>query len=750
MLRRMFVLALLGLIFGPMVTAEACFVRSPQPVQVWLDQVAIDLRGNVAEKHYICAFKNPNGGAIVGGECYMELEPGAHVDGLTVSVDGRSSTAEVLPVEEANKVFTTMVKEGGSPALLEYFGNQLIRTKLPNVPAGETVTVELRYTTVMKKQGDFLRIRTLNTNPKVLRQRLKAASVKVRIQSDDPLKTIYSPTHEIKIGEEEGWDAVVSWEEENYLPKKPFVLYVGSATDPVSAGVLTYREPGKDGTFMLILSPGHGTPSASDGFLAGIPKDVVFCVDTSGSMLQDDKIDQMKAALKYCVNELREGDRFNIVSFNTKVETYAPLIEGLVEVTSEVKADATDFVRTLHARGGTAIAESLTQSIHLLKSSTNGDEAPRARIILFATDGMPTVGERDSQKILDAVQAANGEQIRLFIFGEGYGVNAKLLDRLALENRGEADYVLPKEDISEKIESFFERIGTPLMTDLTIEIPGLESYDVYPETIPDLYRGEQLIVFGRYSGSGTKTVVLRGNSAEGERVMEYVVDFPSKDTTDTSAFVPRLWAGRRVDDLLMKLRGLDEPDAGIIEEIVGLATRYGIVTPYTSFLLDEGLPVDASEAVGIGGGATGPPRKPALLLRSRLEEESKDRDDAKTTFDSSRELAQARKNAAKSGNATDFYRQAQEQLDGLGVKRDALDAVQYVDERTFYHRNGRWEQAEFQIAGEREKATAKEPIVVPIGSKAYFDLLSEDPRAAKFLSLGNVILELNNKWYAVQ
>lgn len=150
--------------------AQACFVHAPQPVQVWLDHVRIDVINGIATKSYECVFKNPNGGEIVGGECYMELEPGAQIDGLSVTVDGKERTAEILSVEQANKVFTEIVQKGGSPALLEYYGNQLIRTKLPRVPAGQSVMVRLRYTMPLKKADDLYRISCLNTNPKALAQ----------------------------------------------------------------------------------------------------------------------------------------------------------------------------------------------------------------------------------------------------------------------------------------------------------------------------------------------------------------------------------------------------------------------------------------------------------------------------------------------------------------------------------------------------------------------------------------------------
>ncbi|MFH1302078.1 MAG: VIT domain-containing protein, partial [Planctomycetota bacterium] len=182
-------------------TTQACFMRASQPVQVWLDHINVDIKDQIAVKTYHCAFRNPNGRAIVGGTCYMELEPGTQVNQMSVLVDGKEMQAEILDVENANQVFQEIVQKGGSPALLEYYGNQLIQTKIPRVEAGKTVMVKLTYTTVLKKHGNLIRLQMLNTNPKALMQPLKEASVTVNIRSAEPIKNIYSPTHEVKLVE---------------------------------------------------------------------------------------------------------------------------------------------------------------------------------------------------------------------------------------------------------------------------------------------------------------------------------------------------------------------------------------------------------------------------------------------------------------------------------------------------------------------------------------------------------------------
>ena len=163
-------------------------------------------------------------------------------------------------------------------------------------------------------------------------------------------------------------------------------------------------------------------------------------------------------------------------------------------------------MKNLAARGGTAIQSALELSLDHLKAD---DE--RLKMIVFATDGLPTIGERNPTAILRAIAKKNQQDVRIFVFGEGFDVNTKLLDFLALDHRGEADYILPKENITQKISRFFDRVGSPIMTDLQVSFDGLQVQDVFPRKIPDVFRGEQVILYGRYNGHGKKTVRITGN-----------------------------------------------------------------------------------------------------------------------------------------------------------------------------------------------------------------------------------------------
>ena len=443
-----------------------------KPVQVWLDHVNVEITDQVAVKTYHCTFLNPNARAVVGGTCYMELEPGARVSNMSVVVNGKESRAEILDVKKANQVFTEIVKENGSPALLEYYGNQLIQTKIPKIDPRGTVTVKLQYTMLLDKKADLVRLQMLNTNPKAEMQTLKSASVRVAIKSQEPIKNVYSPTHEVKIVEEPEWDVVVKWSEENYQPTHPFVLYYQLAREKVGATLLAHREAAEDGHFMLLLSPtvGGGAGAMTDDDV--LPKDVVFCVDTSGSMIKGEKMDQARGALKHCLRQLRTGDRFNIVDFGTGVRQFAR--EGLVELNDQTRTRALAYASDLYARGGTSLDDALATSLAMFEP---GD---RLKMIVFATDGLPTIGERSPEKILARMKKENQQDVRLFVFGEGHDVDTKLLDLLASGNRGSSEYVLPDESIQEKIGKFFDRVGSPVMTDVQVFFEGVETRDVLP------------------------------------------------------------------------------------------------------------------------------------------------------------------------------------------------------------------------------------------------------------------------------
>lgn len=708
--------------------ARACFIRSPLPVQVWADHVEVVIRDQVAVKKYDCKFLNPNPQAVVGGECYMEVEPGAQVDDMSLTIDGKKVEAELLSKEKANEVFVNILKEGGSPALLEFFGNQLIRSRVPRIPPNGTVTVKLQYTTVLKARNGVVRMQFLNTNPKAELKPLKKASVLIRITSKTPIKNVYSPTHPLRIRETDQADIQIEWSRENYLPKTPFVFYYALSEEPVGANLLSYKNPGEDGYFMLMVSPTVGRTADVKSRARVLPKDVVFCVDTSGSLIENGMIEPLKQALAHCIGRLNDGDRYNIVRFSTEPR---PMAEGLIEVNEETKARGLAYVKGLRARGGTAMDEALQAALRQF------DGAERMKVLLFMTDGRPTIGETNADKILRNVATANGKNVRIFAFGLGHDINTRLLDALASENRGDAEYILPEEKIEEKIGPYFDRIGSPVMTDVRVEVSGVEVEDLYPKRMPDLFKGGQITVFGRYRGEGPAEVHVLGRVNGEEVSFSYPVTFSGGPTKED--FVPRLWAGQKVNFLLGELRR-NGGNKEVIEVVTALAKRFGIVTPYTSYLVvDDRRYPDPQPG----------PRPLPLPLRSlpaqqRLME--KLQEDRAAGFaggpaaKAARRLDQAREGIG--GGAYDEL--AEQERRARGEKGSAMRVMRYIGTKTFYQAGGVWYESRFDPEKHKDLKEIK------IGSDAYFELLRKHEGIAKYLALGQVILEYGGVWYEIK
>jgi Ca-activated chloride channel family protein len=350
---------------------------------------------------------------------------------------------------------------------------------------------------------------------------------------------------------------------------------------------------------------------------------------------------------------------------------------------------------------------------------------------------LPTVGETTPARIIENVRSTRVQGVRLFTFGVGYDVNTALLDKLAAENKGTADYVEPKENLEIKVSNFFAKVNYPVLTDLALNMGGVETDLIYPRDMPDLFQGTQLTLIGRYRNhADLKSVNLRleGKTNQNRREFTYPgLSFPLKE--DDNDFLPRLWATRRVGWLMEQIRTNGEARE-LRDEVVDLGTRYGIVTPYTSYLaLEPGAqPVTATAADAAGG--------------ARGNVTGRQVDNLPIQRRSSQSLYSVNPSAAKATTgeaAVQQSKRAREQQDASRVSKDELSsAVRSVGGKTFYLREGVWTDAEF-------KQDARLPeTVLEFGSEAYFALLRREPRLAEFFSLGErVVVVLDGRVYRV-
>ena len=552
---------------GPMPPPRA---YSFAPLEVTYHHVNVKIDGQIATTFVDEEFYNPNPERLEGTYLFP-IPKDAQIDKFTMDINGRQVEAELLPADKARNIYEDVVRKLRDPALLEYADRGLFKVHIFPIEPNSRKRVTLSYTQVLKADGGLVSyVYPLNTE-KFSAKPIPSVSVKVELQSDRPLKTIYSPSHAVEIKRHGSDRAAVNYEATNVLPDTDFALYFAPEKDELGVNLLAYKVGNEDGYFLLFASPGMDGKEKQV-----LPKDVAFVLDTSGSMTGR-KLEQAKQALQFCVENLNENDHFEIIRFSTEVE---PLFGKLVSASENNRQKAEDFVKGLTATGSTAIDDALQKTLAL-----RTDDSDRPFVVIFLTDGMPTIGTTDNDQIIADVKAASKGRTRVFCFGIGGDVNTHLLDQIAEETRAFAQYVLPEEDLEVKVSSFFSKIKDPVVANPTIKFTGdVRVAKLYPSSLPDLFRGEQLVLAGRYSGHGDSAVILEGTVNGATRQFNYKVNFPN--TEDEHEFIARLWATRRVGYLLDQIR-LHGENAELRDEVTELARRFSIVTPYTAYLIVE-------------------------------------------------------------------------------------------------------------------------------------------------------------------
>ncbi|CUU38615.1 Ca-activated chloride channel family protein [Armatimonadetes bacterium GXS] len=685
-------------------------IREWRPFRVKEHTVRVTIRDSIAETTIEQLFVNESS-VPQEAEYWFPVPRNAAISRFTMVVGDKEIEARLLSADEARRIYEGYVRRRRDPALLEFAEQGILRARVFPIPPNGSRRITLRYVETLPRTGEMTAYRLPLRVARALTRPTERVRMEIELRTSKPLSSLYCPSHpEAWIRRESPTRAVIQWEGRNLIPERDFLLYFASSTEPYDLQVFTYRAYG-DGYFLMLFTP------ASQPHGERLPKHLVFVFDRTGSMAGE-KIQQAKAAFRYCLSNLQEGDKFNLIFFN---EQPTKLFETLVPATREHVQRAIREVDALEARGGTNIYEALREAFRSLPI----ERTPALRAVVFLTDGLPTVGETSPERILQAVREWNaGRAIRLFAFGVGYDVNVHLLDKLCEQNRGAPEYVRPEENIEAKVSQFYDRINLPLLTDLRLTLEGMDAYDIYPVELPDLFQGDQLVIVGRYRGSGRAAVVLEGLARQRKERIRQVVEFPAR--ADTMDFVPRLWATRKIGYLLDEWRLHQNEE--VRAEIIRLAQEYGIVTQFTSFLIEEDM-VLAREAdvlqraITAPGGFGGAPASGKTAV-----------DQSQTAQRLRGTLPQAPVPGA-AGQSNESLQLGYYSAPELAIR--AAQRIRNIGDRTFYQKGSQWIDS-------RYKPDEKLPLIqIAAYSDAYFELLKRQPKLRQYLSLGEeVILRL--------
>ena len=513
------------------------------------------------------------------------------VDRLTFLVDGKEYEAKLLRKEEARKIYEGYVRRMQDPALLEWVGTGMFKTSVFPVPPGKARTVTLKYTQLLKKDLKLTDYLFPLSTAKYSAGPIDKLSFNIAISSSSKIKSVYSPTHAVDIQRSDDKHAVVKYTVKNQIPSTDFRLFFDQVDGAIGASVLSYWPESEQNGYYLLLA----SPEIKSDQVQKQSKNIIFVIDRSGSM-NGKKMDQAKEALKFTINNLREGDLFNIIAYDSSVEPFKPELQRFTE---DSRKEAIGFVNGIFAGGSTDIDGALTQALSMIHDGS------LPNYIVFLTDGKPTSGEVKERAIAANAKKNNKFNARLINFGVGYKVNSRLIDRLARDNRGQSEYVRPDEDIEVHVSRLYQKIAAPVLVDAKIDVEfdtvktenGKPTNRVYPKEIFDIFKGQQVVQVGRYNTSGAAKIKISGKLNNNTTEFAFPANFNGKSNNEAYAFVEKLWASRRIGEIIDQL-DLNGHNRELVEELVSLSLTHGIITPYTSYIADDqASPNDLANAV---------------------------------------------------------------------------------------------------------------------------------------------------------
>ena len=685
------------------IDVERRVATAPSPVVRVSSHVQVTVDGRVARVEVEEQFRNRGGGIAEG--TYLYPLPGEAVfDNFSLWMGNEEVRGEMLPADEARGIYEAIVRKLKDPALLTLEDHGLIRARVFPIAPGETRKVVLRYTQVLERSGDALRMRYAIGN----RERVEtvarggggapgfadAFTFDLAVENAGRLGTPYSPTHTLSTERHDGHvrvslDPEASGDVEIFLPYRRGL---------VGTSLVTHAPPGEDGYFMLLVAP----PASGEALT--IPRDLTLVVDVSGSM-SGAKLNQAKAALREALGTLSPRDRFRLVTFSSGINEFR---DGWAPATAATIAEARRFVDGLVAGGGTNISGALEQA--LAAESRNG----RLPLVVFLTDGLPSVGERAPDQIASAVAGRIGGR-RIFTVGVGHDVNTYLLDRLAREGRGTAAYVPPEGDVEVAMGDLLGKLQHPALVNLRIVDQPVQFDLTYPASLPDLFYGEELVILGRYHGTGNGEVIIEGERAGRRERFTATATFPRREQKND--FLPKLWASRRIGELTRTIR-LEGATPERIAEVRELGLRYGILTEYTSYLVQEpGSPVlgQRNDVLRVQPGLAAPAATSAT---------------GKAAFRSAQ--ASAEMSAAGSVAASDQAAERRFQEMKSAAKDEDAAKIRRIGGRVFILRDSVWTDA-----GQRDTLDV---ITIAPYSTAWFALARALPEVRPFLGGDEAIL----------
>jgi len=697
-------------------SSDAVDVRDIQVGVVVIEQVATTTMDVVLEN---------TSGRPQEAELLLPVPDGATV--RTFAFEGQSAepTAKLLDKSEAGQVYDSIVRRLRDPALLEFAGYSLIRSSVFPVPAHGKQKVRLTYEHLLTAQGD--RVDYVLPRSQSLEAHGVPWTIHVRVKSKRPLATVYCPSHDVVTKRTSDGDISITLADAAKEQPGPFRLSWLWAGEGVTASLLAYPDTGVGGGYFLLFA--GLPPGLADEAQQAVARQIILVLDRSGSM-SGDKIEQARAAGLQILEGLKAGEQFNIIDYSDSIQSFSAT--PVASSPDQIQA-ARQYLQNLRAGGGTNLHDALTEA---LRQPVKKSMLP---IVLFLTDGLPTVGVTSEVAIRNQATSCNTRQYRIFTFGVGYDVNAPLLTHLARNARGMPTFVQPNENVEAKVTEVYRRLFGPVLAGPTLDVLNADGSittqrvrELMPAQVPDLFDGDQLVVLGQYAGDDPLRFRLQGTYLGKPKAFEFRFDVDH--ATTRNAFVPRLWASRKIGTLVDAIAQAGaEASSGVLlasagnptfdelsAEVVKLSREFGVLTEYTAFLATEGTDLSQRDVV---------------LARAREQFQNR----AIATRSGIGAMNQAENTAFQSNQA---QLNAGNRFYDARMNRVSFTSVQQVDDRAFFRRNNRWVDSRV-LDDDGEPHPSR---TIEFGSDAFRELLQQliaQNRQGTVSLRGDIVLQVD-------
>ena len=682
---------------------------NPYSLNVKSLHIETNIQNGVAHTSIKQIFHNPTK-LRLQGYFLFPVPANSIIRDFRMDINGQMTKAELLDAKEARKIYEDIVRKTLDPALLEYANCKLFKIRIFPIEAGSDKTIEIKYNSVLTKDN-LLTSYTLPLNTqKFSAQALNDLSIHIKISGQTKIASVYSPTHQIETVQKDENSFEIGYEAKSVKPNIDFKIYIQDAENEVNIAAIAYKGADPNGYALFSISPDFYVQKSE-------AKNYSFIVDVSGSM-REGKIEQAQKAINYCVNRLNAKDKFQVIRFSTYAEK---VFETMQSANQKNKDLALAKIKTWEAIGGTNMEAAFKLAFE------EQSDPNKKHVVVFITDGKPTIGETDEKKLLDLIAQKNSSNLRIFTFGIGNELNTHLLDKLSAMTNAYRNYITEEEKIDEHIARFFDKVSKPAISNLQISFSGNTSIsDIMPNKLPDLFFGQNLVLVSKIDKEGSLTFNLKGEINQKEVSMSKKLDIKFATEND---FIPFIWATRQVGTLLDQIR-LSGETKELKDEIVHLAKKYGIITPYTSYLILE------DEKIA----GTNPRPHPHPIQYQKLLTDDFDMEEAAVEYKemskksgaystrSSSEIQQL----SNSANIKDIS-MGQKRMSKNKVKQNTYATQTYKNTqgRAFYKTENTW--IDVQLSEVNPKTKERK---IKFASKEYFDELSNNPDIGYYYSLG--------------